>query len=460
MKSKIAILLLFLLCCYAAKGQNLVPNPSFEEYHNCPVFSNNIPYSPTYDSFLTVKAWVSPTWASPDYFNSCGAGSYLIPDNSEGSQMPHKGNAYVGLICYNGGGYAEYIECKLRKAMLRGHLYITSFYVSLGDLSMIAIDQIAAHFSDTAYYQPYAPPLSLSKDISSPPGIFITDTSGWVLVKDTFQAQGGEEWMTIGKFADTLYRSRPVSSSGHAYSYLYIDDVSITDLRPDTITKDTIICALNTPLKLRATSTQGVHSWSNGDTASYINVALPGNYICITRDTQVYVDEFEIRKVPHLFVGNDTIICKQAAGTVAFGSTKAKGSSYTWNTGDTLSDIYPLYAGVYTLTERNECGTSTDSVNVNISDCELNVALPSAFTPNGDGVNDVLYVRGNAISSIHLLIYDRKGRQVFESENIQIGWNGMYNGAYLPPDTYVYVLSVSFTYGLSVTKKGSIVLIR
>lgn len=86
--------------------------------------------------------------------------------------------------------------------------------------------------------------------------------------------------------------------------------------------------------------------------------------------------------------------------------------------------------------------------------------IPSAFSPNGDGVNDVFLVRGFGIAKFNMKIYNRVGRLVFETNDANIGWNGTYAGAYQPMDAYAYVINVQFSDGTSATKNGSVTLLR
>ena len=88
------------------------------------------------------------------------------------------------------------------------------------------------------------------------------------------------------------------------------------------------------------------------------------------------------------------------------------------------------------------------------------VDLPNAFTPNGDGVNDVLYVKGYGVKSLAFRIYNRLGQVVFESTNIYSGWDGKFKGVLQPMDAYAYTLSVLLMNGEQVNKKGDVTLIR
>jgi len=88
------------------------------------------------------------------------------------------------------------------------------------------------------------------------------------------------------------------------------------------------------------------------------------------------------------------------------------------------------------------------------------IYVPNAFTPNGDGINDVLLVYGTAITSVRLMIYNQWGGQLFMSTDISKGWDGVYNGKKAPAGNYVYALEAIMQDGKRVTKSGSFSLIR
>ena len=86
--------------------------------------------------------------------------------------------------------------------------------------------------------------------------------------------------------------------------------------------------------------------------------------------------------------------------------------------------------------------------------------VPSAFTPNGDGVNDLVKVRGFGIAKMDWKIFNRWGQLVFQTASVNEGWNGTYKGVLQPQEVYVYVLDVTFTDGTTFRKKGDITLLR
>jgi gliding motility-associated-like protein len=141
--------------------------------------------------------------------------------------------------------------------------------------------------------------------------------------------------------------------------------------------------------------------------------------------------------------------------------------SYEWDFGDNTysSDEDPskLYndSGRYTVclvvNDNNSCAdTSCQDVTSYLTKV---AGVPSAFSPNGDGSNDVLYVRGYRIAAMDLRIYDRWGDMIFESTSQSKGWDGTYKGQLQAPQVFAYTLSVTFSDGSSMKKTGSITLL-
>lgn len=118
----------------------------------------------------------------------------------------------------------------------------------------------------------------------------------------------------------------------------------------------------------------------------------------------------------------------------------------------------------YTVTVTNEEGcTQVASITVGVKDplCnEEDIFLPNAFTPNDDGENDVLYVRSNFVSSLELNIYNRWGQKVFTTTDINLGWDGTFNGKQLPPDVYGYYMQVGCPNQKTYFEKGNITLLE
>ena len=86
--------------------------------------------------------------------------------------------------------------------------------------------------------------------------------------------------------------------------------------------------------------------------------------------------------------------------------------------------------------------------------------IPDGFSPNGDGKNDIFYVRGNNITKVLFIVYDRWGQKVFESTDLAIGWDGVFKGKKLDPAVFAYYVEGECEGGQQFIKKGNVTLFR
>jgi len=103
----------------------------------------------------------------------------------------------------------------------------------------------------------------------------------------------------------------------------------------------------------------------------------------------------------------------------------------------------------------NSCFTKKDT-----NDANEHIFVPNIFSPNDDGVNDILYVYGKDIKTIRFLIYNRWGLLVFETDDISHGWNGTFQGKKHNPGVFVYLLEAELQNGQKISKSGDITLIK
>ena len=114
-------------------------------------------------------------------------------------------------------------------------------------------------------------------------------------------------------------------------------------------------------------------------------------------------------------------------------------------------------------TGSTDCQQAVNSLAVTGTTANLltsKLFIPNAFSPNGDGRNDVFQVFGNTINSMTMSIYDQWGELLFRSTDQAKGWNGTYKGKYEPVGVYVYYVDAVLNGGQRITKKGTIDLLR
>jgi gliding motility-associated-like protein len=88
------------------------------------------------------------------------------------------------------------------------------------------------------------------------------------------------------------------------------------------------------------------------------------------------------------------------------------------------------------------------------------IYIPNAFSPNGDGLNDVLRVYGYTIQSLRFVVFNQWGEKIFESFNQATAWDGRYKGKNQPSGVYMYVAEIILRDGTKQVKKGSVNLVR
>ena len=138
---------------------------------------------------------------------------------------------------------------------------------------------------------------------------------------------------------------------------------------------------------------------------------------------------------------------------------------YNWSNGSSTEDIDDLIFGAYvlTITDADNVCSLTELVDVtdeSSGNCEYYVYVPNVFSPNGDGNNDMLYVRGRGIESLTLNIYNRWGNKVYGTDNIKKGWDGRYKGKEQESGVYVYFVEADLLSGERVVEKGDVSILR
>ncbi|MDQ2752636.1 MAG: gliding motility-associated C-terminal domain-containing protein, partial [Bacteroidota bacterium] len=155
-------------------------------------------------------------------------------------------------------------------------------------------------------------------------------------------------------------------------------------------------------------------------------------------------------------IWNDTTLCTGDSLLISPGVW----DTYLWQDGSTGNHFAVTKGGLYSVLISNQCGSSTQQIKVTEQVC--NVAFPSAFTPNGDGLNDVFMVaNGYNLTYYHLVLFNRWGQKVFESSKEGKGWDGLINGREAGNGTYIWVCEYKKMGAENTAKtKGTVTLIR
>lgn len=197
--------------------------------------------------------------------------------------------------------------------------------------------------------------------------------------------------------------------------------------------------------------------WQNGSTDSAYTVKKSGKYyVTVSKDGCTVTDTVIASQntMPAVSLGTDTSLCgNQSISYVLndFGS----GTRIKWQDGS-IDNIYTVkHPGKYYVTVSNTCGLASDTVIV--SDCDCKFFVPSAFTPNIDTLNQVFMPKGctSIITSYKFTIYNRWGEQLFETGDVNTGWNGKFHNEFCPVGVYVYIIWYKDIYGKGTLLKGT-----
>ncbi|MFW6224420.1 MAG: gliding motility-associated C-terminal domain-containing protein [Bacteroidota bacterium] len=167
------------------------------------------------------------------------------------------------------------------------------------------------------------------------------------------------------------------------------------------------------------------------------------------------IKSHEIRKVKF---SEDKKVC--AGEKVALWASGGK--RYFWSTGstDSVISVLPHQNSEYSVTVVNDAEQEIiHDFNLVVQEC-AEVYVPNAFTPNADGSNDIFRAYGVAVESFRMHIYDRTGNIIFETENINEGWDGNHLDRPANEGVYLYRIVYTGVEGESKTLTGTLTLIR
>ena len=365
--------------------------------------------------------WITPNRGTSAYCqnDSCNSSSFY-PSAYFYPLAPYNKKGLVAMDLYADFGYKQYrqyVQGSLIDTLLSGHKYCVAMYAMFDNYTfrnsywwganVLFTSSLGILFSDSPisrndtepFYEYYPPQIENSLNR------FLTDSVNWMLISGSFVAEGDEKYITIG------------------------------NILPDTLT----------PLIQFKQNTTNSVSYS-----AYI-IGFIGVYDCNGFNYQCEA-------------GDDLSICK--GEIVELGTDQDSRRQYFWSPGISLSDSTtarplssPTQTTTYFLRVVDEfLQQSYDTITVEVLYCDI--FIPNIFSPNGDGQNDVLYVRGQGIEQLTFVVYNRWGEKVFESTDPNRGWDGTINGQHAETGVYVYQVRAVLADGLVVNKHGNVSLVR
>jgi gliding motility-associated-like protein len=291
---------------------------------------------------------------------------------------------------------------------------------------------------------------------TDPIGNLDCDTINLNMIQETIPMFGGD--------ANNIHTKNlpPPNDVPYSTGFFVVQNTSITSIQRNTV------CQKNIPCCIDVVDTTHINSVSLCEGGSY---KLPDN--TIVRDSgRYYVSyktlkgcdsislyEISVDKNPAtLSLGLDT--CFTESDSLILHATDGY-SSYVWDDLTTPSSNYTVHkAGVYSVTVSNVCGSKTDSIHV-YEQCDFPIYMPNAFTPNGDRLNDLFKVPSlNLNRLLQFTIYNRWGKIVFQTKDINKGWDGTINNIPQQQGSYVYYLQMESIVGKKINQKGTLTLMR
>ena len=173
-----------------------------------------------------------------------------------------------------------------------------------------------------------------------------------------------------------------------------------------------------------------------------INEAAVGRAQCSAESNTLIVNG---RPDAPFSLGEDLVLCDGTSRVLTVPAALPTGTSYVWSNQSQDRQLTVTMAGDYWLETNLDGCTFRDTVSVNTRNCRLNdVYVPTAFSPNGDSVNDRFDVlHAASFTTYSLRVYDRWGNLIFASEQADTGWDGSFRQQPCPEGVYAWTVSYS-----------------
>jgi gliding motility-associated-like protein len=250
---------------------------------------------------------------------------------------------------------------------------------------------------------------------------------------DTFDAN--HTYSQPGTYTITLTVSDPLCGQ----QSLATVPVIVNNGVPTVQLSSPVLCPGST-VTIDASATPGSYTWSNGSTASSITIDQPGVYTVEVAGVDGCTGSAAVSvELGNEFTFTDTVAsCPDSPVSL---TVPLEGSAYTWSTGQMDRTLTVRGAGIYefAVTDLDGC-QHTGSFTVQALDAEAQLFAPNAFTPDGDGINDIFTIQGFGEEEARLAIYDRWGELLHETKQFPPSWDGFFRGEPVKQDVYVYQL--------------------
>ncbi len=269
------------------------------------------------------------------------------------------------------------------------------------------------------------------------------------------------------QFIDGIYVDTLTSING-CDSLIFTDVAFQTPLKPN-LGADTTLCG-NTTFEIGANFNTENYNWNIGSTDSIISVSSSGTYILTISDdlgcSQSDTIAINYNELPIVNLGNDTLLCTDEDITLT-AQQDFNNATYLWQDGTTTPTFTVTNpGGTYDVVVTNGNCETTDNITIDFEVCTCEIIMPNMFSPNRDGLNDIIQPitnNGCEFANYSYKIYNRWGRLIFSTNNFNDHWDGIFEGLQLPQDSYIWVLNYELTPRFNqepVQKTGTLLLVR
>ncbi len=453
--SRIFSIVLILIVYKGAWGQNLVPNPSFEKF-KCSRVDTTLGYL-SYEQ-LSIYSWeqivkqgeiqvpdmLYPLWFygySPDINSKLYPYQYYCLGEKEapftdlydfGIPQPYSGLLMMGQTSISSSRLIPTTPItNLKSTLQKDSIYKIEFFLLSTPYTYYTADDFGWYFSpqkvDTTEWDmridEYLNPFYAI--YRSPKGLRLDEISEWTKLTACYKAHGGEK---------SLYFAFDIASDKDSFliSYPYSENMEKSFEK-----------FLNTApewVKWVGSFDEFIYYL---DSVSVRKVSYPTTI----RDTISFCTENPVWQLDSTRIKNGEILCSY-------------GLEYSWNDGE--ESLYRTFpdSGLYVLHTTSNCGEHTFRFTIQEKQCKESVYIPTAFTPNSDGINDVFRPLGLNFTPISLNIYDRWGALIFHGTESNIAWHGMYKSQRVPTGVYTYKFKYRTAEGKIKLETGTITVLR
>jgi gliding motility-associated-like protein len=200
---------------------------------------------------------------------------------------------------------------------------------------------------------------------------------------------------------------------------------------------DTVFCG-TISLVADAGNAGANYSWSTSDTTESISIVSQGIYwVQVSTGICAATDSIMIAAVSPPDLNPSYSFCDQPV--IILDAGYQPHATYLWSTGDTVSSINVTAEGTYYVTISNGSCMLTDSVIIEESHGG-SLWLPNSFTPDGNDLNEIFIPVGEGVTDFHMKIFNRWGQLLYETSDINQGWDGTYKSNPVQEDVYVWVI--------------------